>query len=93
MKLKRLFLAGAAIGLLTGSGAMAKAPAKASTEDDVILHAWSWSLDTIAANMGKIAEAGYAFVQTSPVQTCFVGDGGGMALFSQPGDSVQGKWD
>lgn len=75
--------------------AMGAAPAIArevSPQDEVILHAWSWSLDTIAANMKTIAEAGYDFVQTSPVQACYVGDGGGMALFSQPGDSVQGKW-
>ncbi len=64
----------------------------ADTQDDVILHAWSWSFDTIAANMKDIAEAGYAYVQTSPANTCFVGDDGGMALFSQPGDSVMGKW-
>ena len=92
MNFKKLLLAGAGIGLLSCTSAMAKGPAKASTEDEVILHAWSWSLDTIAANMQKIAEAGYSFVQTSPVQACFVGDGGGRALFSQPGDSVQGKW-
>ncbi|MCM1037197.1 MAG: alpha-amylase family glycosyl hydrolase [Bacteroides sp.] len=68
------------------------AAAQAPTEDESILHAWSWSLDTIAANMKDIADAGYAFVQTSPVQRCYVGDGGGMALYSQPGDSVMGKW-
>ena len=66
--------------------------AQAPTEDETILHAWTWSLDTIAANMKTIADAGYTYVQTSPVQTCYVGDGGGMALFSEPGDSVQGKW-
>ncbi len=65
---------------------------KADTNDDVILHAWSWSFDTIAANMKDIAEAGYAYVQTSPANTCFVGEDGGMALYSQPGDSVKGKW-
>lgn len=70
----------------------ATADGTAPTEDEVILHAWSWSLDTIAANMKNIAEAGYSFVQTSPIQACYVGDGGGMALFSEPGDSVQGKW-
>lgn len=64
----------------------------APSEDEVILHAWSWSFDTIAANMKQIADAGYAIVQTSPAQTCFVGEDGGMALFSQPGDSVRGKW-
>ncbi len=61
------------------------------TDDDVILHAWSWSFDTIAANMADIAAAGYAYVQTSPANTCFVGEGGGMALYSQEGDSVAGK--
>ena len=42
--------------------------------------------------MKQIKEAGYDMVQTSPVQTCYVGENGGMALMSQPGDSVSGKW-
>ncbi len=62
------------------------------TNDDVILHAWSWSFDTIAANMKAISDAGFGYVQTSPANTCFVGEEGGMALFSKPGDSVKGKW-
>ena len=62
------------------------------SEDEVILHAWSWSFDTIAANMADIAAAGYTYVQTSPAQACYVGEDGGMALFSEPGDSVRGKW-
>ncbi len=62
------------------------------TNDDVILHAWSWSFNTIADNMKDIADAGYTFVQTSPANTCFVGENGGMALFSKPGDTVTGKW-
>ncbi len=62
------------------------------TEDDVILHAWTWSFDTIASNMKAIADAGYAYVQTSPAQACFIGEDGGMALFSVEGDSVRGKW-
>lgn len=66
--------------------------AVAPTNDNVILHAWSWSFDTIAANMKNIADAGFDFVQTSPANTCFIGEEGGMALFSQPGDSVKGKW-
>lgn len=61
-------------------------------QGEVILHAWSWSFDTIAANMHKIAAAGYDYVQTSPAQACFIGDNGGMALYSQEGDSVMGKW-
>ena len=62
------------------------------TNDDVILHAWSWSFDTIAANMKDIADAGYAYVQTSPANTCYVGENGGLALFSKPEDSFSGKW-
>ena len=69
----------------------ATAPAEAP-HDEVILHAWSWALDTIASNMKLIAESGYDYVQTSPVQTCYVGEDGGMALFSQEGDSIRGKW-
>lgn len=60
--------------------------------DEVILHAWSWSFPTIADNMKDIAEAGFGYVQTSPANTCFVGEDGGMALFSEEGDSVKGKW-
>lgn len=69
-----------------------KTNAETATQDEIILHAWSWSFDTIAANMKRIADAGYDFVQTSPAQACYVGEGGGMALYSEPGDSVTGKW-
>lgn len=62
------------------------------TNTNVILHAWSWDFNTIADNMHLIADAGYDFVQTSPANTCFIGEGGGKALYSQPGDSVTGKW-
>lgn len=65
---------------------------EALTNDEVILHAWSWSFNTVADNMKVIADAGYDMVQTSPAQTCFVGEEGGLALFSQEGDSVRGKW-
>ncbi|MCH5246618.1 MAG: alpha-amylase [Muribaculaceae bacterium] len=68
------------------------AQSKKSAPDEVILHAWSWSFDTIAANMKLIAESGYDYVQTSPAQASFIGEGGGKALFSQPGDSITGKW-
>lgn len=85
MKLTHLLLAGALVAPLCAANA-------ARTEDETILHAWSWNLNTIADNMKNIADAGYTYVQTSPVQACFVGDGGGLALFSEPGDAVQGKW-
>lgn len=68
------------------------AKVKTGLRDNVILHAWSWSFDTIAENMKRISDAGYDYVQTSPANTCYVGEAGGMALFSEPGDSVTGKW-
>lgn len=80
-----------AAGTLYVSSVNAASP-RPNTVDDAILHAWSWSFKTIAENMKQIADAGYDWVQTSPAQACFVGDGGGMALFSEPGDSVMGKW-
>ncbi len=87
MKISHLMM-----GLALATTAAPAVTAQAPTEDETILHAWSWRLDTIAANMKDIAAAGYTYVQTSPVQTCYVGEGGGMALFSEKGDSVRGKW-
>lgn len=62
----------------------AKAPLS-PTCDEVILHAWSWSFNTIRENMADIAAAGYTIVQTSPAQQCVTetrGDkGGGNQLF------------
>ena len=87
--LRKVFAVGAVI---CAGGFAAVASSGKNAQDELILHAWTWSLDTIANNMKLIAESGYDYVQTSPVQACYVGDGGGMALFSEPGDSVQGKW-
>ncbi len=57
------------------------------TNDDVILHAWSWSFNTIRENMADIAAAGFKYVQTSPAQQCVTetrGDkGGGNKLFGK----------
>ena len=92
--MKYLFLPAVAIAasaIIAGCGKNTEGTT-ASTNDDVILHAWSWSFNTIAENMKDIAQAGYTYVQTSPANTCYVGDNGGMALFSQEGDSVMGKW-
>lgn len=90
--LKKILSGSLSLCMLLTSASIAKAESKKSAPDDVILHAWSWSFNTIAENMKQIAEAGYDFVQTSPAQTSYVGENGGMALFSQPGDSVTGKW-
>lgn len=89
---KLSFLSIAGIMIISSCNPSKETSSTTETNDDVILHAWSWSFDTIAANMKEIAEAGYDYVQTSPANTCYVGENGGMALFSQPGDSVTGKW-
>lgn len=92
IKSNRFIILALAAGTLTMACKHSENATKVPTEDEVILHAWSWHLDTIAANMKNIADAGYTYVQTSPVQTCFIGDNGELALFSEPGDSVMGKW-
>ena len=56
------------LSFFTLKGASKLTPAK--TNDDVILHAWSWSFNTIKENMKDISEAGYKYVQTSPAQEC-----------------------
>lgn len=89
MKLKLLSLL---VFATLGFGNYSSASNFTKDNDKVILHAWSWSFNTIANNMKDIAAAGYDYVQTSPANTCYVGEDGGMALFSQPGDSIKGKW-
>ena len=54
--------------------------------DGAILHAWCWSFNTIKENLPTIAEAGFTSVQTSPVNECVVGEGGGMDIYGN------GKW-
>lgn len=66
-----------------------KKEAKVKTNDETILHAWCWSFNTIKENMKDIAEAGYTYVQTSPANTCFIGDNGGKHIF---GTDDSGKW-
>ena len=69
------------------SSATAQKQAVAETCDEVILHAWSWSFNTIRENMADIAAAGYSLVQTSPAQQCVTetrGDkGGGNQIFGK----------
>lgn len=45
-------------------------------EEGVILHAFSWSFNTIKEKLPEIKESGYTAVQTSPIQECLVGDNG-----------------
>lgn len=55
-------------------------------EQGAILHAWSWSFNTITEFMEDIAAAGYTAIQTSPINACYVGGNGGMQLYGE------GKW-
>ncbi len=54
-----------------------------------ILHAWSWSFETITEHLDDIKEAGYTSIQTSPINLCKVGEKAGMCLYS---DDDKGKW-
>lgn len=84
MKKQILLTASLALAL---SSATAQKQVVAETCDDVILHAWSWSFNTIRENMADIAAAGYTLVQTSPAQQCVTetrGDkGGGNQIFGK----------
>lgn len=88
--MKKLFVLSAVASLALVSPG--NASAQVSTDDNVILHAWSWDFNSIADNMKQIADAGYDFVQTSPANTCYVGEWGGKALMSKEDDAKTGKW-
>lgn len=62
---------------------------KEQIKNGAILHAWCWSFKTIEKNLPKIKEAGFTSVQTSPANTCLVGDYGDLNLMS---DDTTGKW-
>lgn len=62
-----------------------------ATNEDVILHAWSWNFPTIADNMKAIADAGYTIIQTSPAQACLTPPEGNTRLFSEKGEKG-GNW-
>lgn len=87
--MKHLFLTSLAVALGL-SGYAGDKPSEIVTNDDVILHAWCWSFNTIRENMKQIADAGYRYVQTSPAQHCVTetkGDkGGGNQLYGH------GRW-
>ena len=65
----------------------AKPTSTVKTNNEVILHAWCWSFNTIRENMKAIADAGFTIVQTPPAQLCVTetkGDkGGGNKLFGE----------
>lgn len=60
--------------------------------DGAILHCWCWSFNTIKKNMKEIADAGFSTIQTSPINQCKVGEGGGMQLQDKDNSINNGKW-
>ena len=73
----------AVIGLFSGQ---ASAADSGQGNNEIILHAWTWSFNTIREHLPEIKAAGYTIVQTSPINECVVGDNGGRQLFGN------GKW-
>lgn len=90
--MKKLFLLACAVLLGLQASPAAPKPQKTAQQatDNVILHAWCWSLNTIRENLKNIADAGYNIVQTSPVQHCVTevsrDKGGGPQIFGH------GRW-
>ncbi len=62
-----------------------------ATNEETILHAWSWSFPQIAENMKAIHDAGFTMVQTSPAQACLTPPEGNTKLYSNPGEKG-GNW-
>ena len=58
------------------------------TNDETILHVWSWNFPAIAENMSKIADSGFTMIQTSPVQESYQPEGSGKKIF----DEEEGNW-
>lgn len=78
------------ISLIIAATAMAAVPAMSkdritvnpdATNEDVILHVWSWNFPEIARSMHEIADAGYTMIQTSPVQPHYAPEGSCVEIF------------
>lgn len=62
---------------------------KKEVKEGAILHCWCWSFKTIEENLEDIKAAGFTALQTSPANTCVVGDYGELNFMS---DDLTGKW-
>ncbi len=60
--------------------------------DGTILQCFCWSFKTIEKNLQEIADAGYSTIQTSPINECLEGEGGGMSLQDTDKNTGTGKW-
>lgn len=78
------------ISLIIAATAVAAVPAMSkdritvnpdATNEDVILHVWSWNFPEIARSMHEIADAGYTMIQTSPVQPHYAPEGSCVEIF------------
>jgi len=84
MRLRFLLSSALSLLLLSSCGEKPVDPV-VKTNDDVILHAWCWSFNSIKENLKDIADAGFTIVQTSPAQHCITSTAsdpeGGNQLF------------
>jgi len=89
--MKKYFAAAALVALaLSGTAKDRTTHNPAATNEDVILHAWSWNFPAIAENMQRIADAGFTMVQTSPAQACLTPEAGNKKLFDPT--AKEGNW-
>ncbi len=51
-----------------------------SVKNGTILHAWNWSFNTLTENMKEIRDAGYAAIQTSPINQVKEGNQGDKSM-------------
>lgn len=82
-----------AIGLATMMPAFAKDRITVNpnaTNEETILHVWSWSFPQIAKSMKDIKDAGFTMLQTSPVQECYYPEGAGKKIFDP--NVTEGNW-
>lgn len=89
--MKRLFFGAIALILflpVTGKDRLTHNPDV--TNEESILHVWSWNFPTIAKNMKQISDAGFTMIQTSPVQECYNPEGSSKKIFDNEGN--EGNW-
>ncbi len=55
-----------------------------------ILHVWSWNFPEISRSMKEIKDAGFTMIQTSPVQACYMPEGGGKKIYDE--NVTEGNW-
>lgn len=90
MRLRKFFITVAAIASINFMGfTQTESEQVRHVADGSILHCWCWSFNTIKDNMSKIAEAGFTALQTSPINTCFIGEYGELNYWS---DDLTGRW-